>query len=206
MVHNLSDFCACAFMNQIYIVGGENEYVEHLDTCLKFDTKHKQWEEVARMNETRCGASCTVYEGKIVVSGGWNHNDLNTVEAYHHEAIKWSSLPNLIERRYFHSSVTIRNRLFIIGGYTENGSESCEVFNSNINNFVLLKQCPGTLTYNLRNLANTFSIGSKLVTIGRISSTAIFYDVEKDEWFEEAFDLTKSNFGFSSTLIPQINF
>ena len=36
------------------------------------------------MNELRCNPSCTVFEGKIVVSGGFYNGTLDTVEAYDH--------------------------------------------------------------------------------------------------------------------------
>ena len=51
-----------------------------------------------------------------------------------------------------------------------------------------------------------FLIGSKLITLFGNSKTVRCYDVEKDEWSEETFDITKSLYCFSSTIIPQIKF
>ena len=207
MFHNRSYFCACAFIDQIYIVGGENKYGEISETCLKFDTKNNSWEEVPKMLEARPNADCTIYEGNVVVSGGRNdYDELNTVEVYDHIANKWSSMPNMIERRCNHSSVAIRNKLFIIGSYFGNASKSCEVFDSKTKKFVFLKKRPNELTFDLRYVAQTFSIESKLVVIGKDSLTALCYDVEKDEWSEEKFDATKDKLHFSSVLIPQIKF
>ena len=69
-----------------------------------------------------------------------------------------------------------------------------------------MKPFPNIFTFDLRNVANTFSIGNKLITIGNSSSTALYYDVEKDEWSEETFNFTKYKSVFSCTLIPQIKF
>ena len=42
-------------------------YGEDLKTFLKFNTKDKNWEEVARMNQARSDAHYTLYEERIVV-------------------------------------------------------------------------------------------------------------------------------------------
>ena len=39
--------------------------------------KRDRWSQIADINENRDDAACTVYEGKIVVSGGWNNGSLN---------------------------------------------------------------------------------------------------------------------------------
>ena len=41
-----------------------------------------RWNQIADMNKCRNCAACTVYEGKIIVSGGWNNDGLNSVETY----------------------------------------------------------------------------------------------------------------------------
>lgn len=38
------------------------------------------------MNHARLNPSCAVFEGRIVVFGGYNGGSLNTVEAYDHIA------------------------------------------------------------------------------------------------------------------------
>ena len=78
-------YCVCAFMNKTYVFGGRVE--DFLNSTLEFDpnyTGNNKWKEVARINQARRGAACTVFEGKIVVSGGYDKNprDLNTIESY----------------------------------------------------------------------------------------------------------------------------
>ena len=85
------------------------------------------------MNKRRKAASCTVFEGKIVVSGGFS---LNTVESYDFYANKWTYLPSMIEYRSFHASVSMGNKLFVIGGWSES---SCEVFDSFTRKFTYIQ-------------------------------------------------------------------
>ena len=75
-------------------------------------------------------------------------------------------MPKMIEGRYRHSLVTIRNELFFIGSLDGKESKSCEVFDSTSNKFFMIKRFLSTLTFYSRNIANTFSIGNKLITIG----------------------------------------
>ena len=72
----------------------------------------------------------------------------------------------MIEGRYCHSSVAIKNKLFVFWSRDGKGSKSCEIFDSSGKNFVMLKQFPSTLTFDLKNLANTFFVWNKLITIG----------------------------------------
>ena len=83
MYKDIKKFCACAFMDQIYIIGGINEdldeemFIEdrYTDLCMEFNTKYNKWSQVARMNEVRSYAASAVFEGKVVVSGG-NTDDI----------------------------------------------------------------------------------------------------------------------------------
>ena len=53
-------------------------------------------------------SGCAVFEGNIVVSGGWSNNDrskLNTVESYDFNANKWLSMQKMIHRHNYHNLV-----------------------------------------------------------------------------------------------------
>ena len=199
-------YCACAFMNKIFIFGGFNKNYNALNNCMMFDTNNKNWNQIAKMNNSRASAACAVFGGRIVVSGGRQgmfHNDnLNTVVAYDHVFDKWSHMPNMIEERVGHSSVAYKNKLFVIGSHFGAGRETCEVFDSTCKKFVLLKQKPNSVKFKLNSFVQSFSIGSKLITLGYDSATAICYDVEKDEWSEEPFEITGKTSSFSCTAVP----
>ena len=93
--------------------------------------------------EDRRNAACAVFEGKIVVSGGCNNNTkirrtavarrrilkqviLNSVESYDYHENKWSYFPCMLSKRANHTAVSIGNKLFMIGGSSNNS----EVFDS----------------------------------------------------------------------------
>ena len=159
------------------------------------------------MSETRTSPACTVFEGKVVVSGGSNNLDgTKTVEAYNHIADKWSYMPNMIERRRGHSSVAIKNKLFVIGSCNNNKTETCEVFDSNSKTFMYLKKKPTPSTFSLDRATKSFSIGNKIIILRSWSPTALCYDVEKDEFSEEPFEVSKGLNGFSCTVVPKLKF
>ena len=211
-------FCMCSFINDVYVVGGKRRVVNN-DTlvpkyrgrqlrsifkessCVKFDTKRKLWKEINRMNEARAEAACAVFEGKVVVSGGYNNDgSLNTVEAYDHVGDAWSYLPNMINARFRHKSVSIKNKLFIIGG----SSTTCEMFDSRCNKFVLLKPLPVSYINSLDRVNEVITIGSKLVVFGNECERVIYYDAENDAWSEETCGITNNLGSYSCTKVPQL--
>ena len=139
------DFCACAFMDKIFMFGGEyfdkNRFVyEMINSCLQFDTKQqywsdKSWKEVSGMNRARAFADCAVFQGSIAVSGGYDHEKLKTVESYDVFADKWSPMPSMINSKTDHSLVVVKNKLFVIAKEIN----SCEVFDNDCKNYPLLR-------------------------------------------------------------------
>ena len=75
--HKKFYYCTCSFMRNVYVFSGEiiksNHMTEFSTSCLKYDTKSSQWSYIAEMNIARGYAACTVFEGKIVVSGGYSN-------------------------------------------------------------------------------------------------------------------------------------
>ena len=53
-----------------------------INSCLVYSMKCDKWSQIADINENKDHVACTVYEGKIVVSGGWGYDSLNSVEAF----------------------------------------------------------------------------------------------------------------------------
>ena len=67
-------------------MGGRNKSNENLKSCFVYNMKSDRWSQIADMNEERYFAACTVYEGKIVVCGGYVRRSMRTAEAYdYHE-------------------------------------------------------------------------------------------------------------------------
>ena len=85
--------------------------------CLKYNFTHNKWRHITNMNIRRHGADCTVFEDKIVVSGGYNDISYKSVEVYDHQENKWNYLPDMIHSRVHHSSASLGNKLFVILGH-----------------------------------------------------------------------------------------
>ena len=176
-----SSFCSCSFIDSLYVLGGSLNGITN--SCLVFNTTKKVWKETSKMNKARCYASCVVFEGRIVVSGGYNDNDrtLNTVEAYDHIDNSWTNMPNMIKRRERHKLVSIKNKLFVLGGYTW---QTIEVFDSSSKKFALL-QYP-SISSQTYFIADVTSIGNKVVMFSNIKGSVFLYDVENDAWSEKS--------------------
>ena len=168
-------FCACGFLDKVYIVGGKLNNVATA-TCILFDTKEYKWENAVIMNEARLAAACTVFEGAVVVSGGYHDGTyLRTVEAYDHIADEWSYMPNMIEEGCYHKLVAIKNKLFAMGGW----KKLVEVYDSTCKKFVIIRP---TILGNCIPGAQAISLANKVVIFFCNRSSVLCYDVDTDEW------------------------
>ena len=191
------NFCVCSLMGNAYVSGGYIQQ-EIINSCLMFNAADCSWKEVAKMNISRSNASCTVFEGKIVVSGGYNNGLLNTVEAYDHIANEWTNMLNMVEERCDHKSVAVKNKLFIVGGNTT----TCEVYDSGCGKFSSLKLLKETIYGFLRSPSEVLSIENKLLIFKRYEKNVLIYDIEKDDWSEKPCSLIQ-NRDDSCVKVPQ---
>ena len=117
MIDNQRHFSACSFMDNVYFMGCRVEGLyDNAISCFKFSIKSFKWKEISRMKNSRRLSACSVFEGRVVVSGGYSNDSINTVEAYDHVGNTWESMPNMIYKRGAHKSVAVKNKLFIFGG------------------------------------------------------------------------------------------
>ena len=106
---NRDSFCACAFMDHIFMFGGcsnEKHFFDRVtDSCLKFNTNDNNLKEICRMNIERVHASCVNFQGNIVVTGGrrFDTSKLKSVESYDTFGDKWTFMPDMIHRHSDHS-------------------------------------------------------------------------------------------------------
>ena len=106
------------------------------NSCIEFITKNNAMKRIKGMKTAKKNSACTVFQGRIVVSGGidLDSNITNTVKEYDHIVDKWSYMPNMNEVRHYHNLFTIRNKLFAVGS-----TVNCEVFDRVSNAFTLIK-------------------------------------------------------------------
>ena len=187
-------FCICSFTQKVYVIGG-NRIIKWKDnrsisSCMCYDIKSSKWIYIASMIESRKCASCSVFEGKIVVTGGYSYSfTFNSAESYCFHKNKWTNFPEMLEKRAFHATVSMGNKLFVVGGDYKNDSE---VFDSITNKFVLIKNLPeiGYFTYAL-------SIGYKTYVFQEPSEDnrkkhksemlTLCYNDKQNAWIKESY-------------------
>ena len=95
-------FCVCILMKELFVFGG-HYFRGTISSCFRYNFRLNKWSYKANMNESRIEAACTVFEGKIVVSGGRKNTCyLKSVELYDYHENKWTYLPDMIEHRCEH--------------------------------------------------------------------------------------------------------
>ena len=189
-------FGACAFIDSIYTFGGFESGRGNTNSCLEFDAKTLKMKEVAKMNNARSNAACTIYEENIVVSCGiYNALALRTVESYDVFCNVWIPMPSMIEERRSHSLICVKSKLFAFGGTLSN--TSCEVYDKTSNMFVTIK-LPEFYPSNVKAV----SIESKMFVLSSINPKVLCYDVDKDKWSKEVCKATENQQYFSSVKLP----
>ena len=127
-------------MNKLYVMEGL-DINNDKSLCLShsYDINISKSNKIADLNLARHGVACAVFEGKIVVTGGYDYKqgtELKSVEAYDYYDNKWTYLPDMIEERYGHASVSMGDKMFVIDGKL---TASCEVFESFSRKFSAIK-------------------------------------------------------------------
>ena len=102
-------------------------------------------------------------------------------------------MPDMVQARYFHKSVAMRNKLFVVGG---GAWKRCEVYDSTCNRFALLKSSELFSRVNIALIGNSITVFD-----GKV---AWRYDVIEDVWFKKDFRKIKTAFGFSCTAVPKM--
>ena len=81
---------------------------------------HKQWQQMASLNEGRGSSGAAVFGGKLVVAGGHmfchSFNALKSVEVYSDESNDWNEISPMNEARYGTSLVNCDGSLYAVGG------------------------------------------------------------------------------------------
>ena len=191
----------CVFMDKIYIIGGRDKVLQPTQSCIELNTASRKYKYIKRLNEARVSAASTVFEEKVVVSGGYaNDNILRTVEAYDHVTNTWTYMSSMNHGRCYHTLVAIKNKIYVFGGEFE----IFEMYDSITNRFAILKSPPLFLNTGTYKVMGAISIGTKILFFKRFSTTITIFDLDKNEWFEKNFNATKEVEGFYFLKIPKV--
>ena len=194
------DTSCSVYMDKIYIIGGRDETDQPTQSCIELNTSKCKYKHIKRLNQARVLASSTVYEEKIVASGGYtDDNNLSTVEAYDHAANTWTYMSSMNYGRCYHALVAIKNKLFVFGGETE----VFEMYDSFTKTFAILKPPPSVMNTGYK-VVEAIPVGKKILIFKRYSTTITIFDLDKNEWSEERFNATKEIDDFCCFKVPKI--
>ena len=182
-------YCVCTFKKKLYVIHGDK-------IMFVYNLKKEKWTQLADTKQKRHNAACTVFEGKIVVTGGKYYRTLKSVEAYDHYENKLTYLPDMIEERLFHASVSMGNKLFVIGGWI---TTSCEVIDSFYRKFTFISSSVGSIEG--RYHFEAICIGNKVLVLAlnifKLNSKLIVYDTINDSWSEKNIEVVNNLVGSS---------
>ena len=189
-------FAACAFMGDVYLMGGRFENFQVVGPSLRLDASSREIRPIAGMDQARYLAACAVYAGNIVVSGGVGpHPNLKSVERYDPVADEWTPMPDMVEARSCHSMVVVRGKLFVTGSNRCN-NRNLQVFDETSNRFAILK------TRNYLKPNKALAIGGEIFIFHHNTAHVTVYNVDKNEWSKIDFVATNEVSYYSCVKVP----
>ena len=170
---------ACAFVNKVYVLCtfGRSQKL------ISFDPKTGDFEDKAKIKIPRRGAACSVFNGRIVVLGGRSvliSVEKKSAEAYDASSNRWVRMPDMLEKRSFHTSAAVRNKLHVFGGHQ---NTSCEVLDVISDEFARVKAdfllerfaFDGQVGF----VGPTVALGNKILLFNATSLEFVSFDVEE---------------------------
>ena len=122
MVYARNEAGALYLDSCLHVVGGwESNATRHE----RLDLRTSKWEVLAELPGYRGAPALACHESKVVVSGGSDVMAQRTVYEYDDRGNSWRELPSMVERRYRHGLIPLKDKLYAVGG---KGTCSVEAF------------------------------------------------------------------------------
>jgi len=119
----VADICAGVIGGKIYVPGGRLKDGSTTDLIEIYDPRKDIWEKGGRLSYPLSAYACVVFEGKLLIFGGWNGKDYtDQVLEYNPNQDMWKILPSLPSKRGYTGAAILGGKIYLIGGY--DGKES----------------------------------------------------------------------------------
>ena len=182
-------FCACAFVDSIFVVGGCDGEERETNRCDHF--AGGRWRETEGMRQARRSAACCVFRGRLTVSGGiFDDVELNSVESFDHAEGRWRQRASMVRGMSKHSMVAVRSKLFAVG------NECFQVFDGD--KFASLKLRLNSFKWFLKAVL----VGDKICVFQDNRTSVFCYDVNAGVWSEETCEVIRKLKKYSCLAIP----
>ena len=204
------NYKVCSFMQKVFVISETG----NKKPSWFYNKDTNKWTSIASIIDDREGSACTVFEGKIVVSGGVRKKiipnrvypggiannclrqsiiNLNSIEAYDYYNNKWSYFPSMLSKRVNHTAVSLSNKMIIIGG----NSDYCEVFDSITRKFTYIKTL---LKWIRTSEIPLFSQVNHPYQVVDVANKIYFFRFENDKVNVHSYDVRNDFFTFKTSM------
>ncbi|KAI8498524.1 hypothetical protein Bbelb_237260 [Branchiostoma belcheri] len=154
----------------------------------------RRQEHGRNIHEKTHNSLCAVLDGKIMITGGFNGDEIhNQLQCYDPKHDKWIQKSSMVIERFGHTSVALRDRLYVMGGCncTPEGHIvdvlGLEGYNMDTDQWAVVAPMITGQSY-----AGAAVLGTSIFIVGgwtrndkKVHKCVYAYDVERDEWRRE---------------------
>ena len=132
------------FQGWLYILGGEDEGGNKLNTVLRFNPDANLWQEVAPVSIGRAAVCAVADTNSLYAIGGLSDDrDVNIVERFDPKEKAWSRVASTIEFRVGASGVVINQKTFVFGGVSTREPSPIEIYDPAIDTWSVVADAVG---------------------------------------------------------------
>lgn len=183
------------FVCMVIMHGCQKDYTERFP-------EHTSWRIRTAMPTARHNLGFVECNDRLYAIGGYNHNGLNTVEAYDPASDSWQTKKPMPTARGYLVAATVGNKIYAIGGIS--GKEANNIIYTNVTE----EYDPATDTWITRaafpapkpantTIGNQFITGTAMdnkiyIVLGNAGANSSFiYDPANDTWSNAAAPISK---------------
>nr|XP_006814587.1 PREDICTED: kelch-like protein 9-like [Saccoglossus kowalevskii] len=122
MMERRSNFHLCVIANKLYAACGWKGRHERTRSVEYYDPQKNQWSFVAPYPVSAVAPAGAVFDGILYISGGYGGQYSNAVNAYNPTTNTWEARMSMQTARAWHSMVTVRSKIYAIGGNCKDGN------------------------------------------------------------------------------------
>lgn len=118
---------------ELYVIGGRDVARMPLGAVERFDPGTERWETVASLRDDRYAAAAAVYNGQIVLAGGYEDGGEITDDVEIFVGDDWESFDNLEQDRAGLGAVVLNGFVYMLGGVSGGAFPlaTCESYDGN---------------------------------------------------------------------------
>lgn len=158
----------------IYVIGGENEDGDTLNSVYKYDPSTDKYTEISPLKDPRKNFGAISVDNRIIVTGGWDIKSgqkifLKSTEIYNPYKSAWEEGPSLKEGRDATRIIILNGEFVAFGGY--NGSVLSSIESQRLPFFSSSWRIDEPLKFHLAYLPSKESTGENAETVKSLGYT-----------------------------------